>query len=83
MRPALERRSGVTVAPYLPAVPTMLQRLFDEPQVERFGLPSLDCIMTGGAPVPAELLRRVERATGSDTVLLTGYGLTKRPLSSH
>ena len=62
---------------FLPAVPTMLQRLFDEPQVERLGLPSLECIMTGGAPVPAELLQRVERVTGSDTVLLTGYGLTE------
>jgi long-chain acyl-CoA synthetase len=62
---------------FLPAVPTMLQRIYDEPLVERWGLPSLTRIMTGGAPVPASLLQRVEAASGEDTQLFTGYGLTE------
>lgn len=62
---------------FLPAVPTMLQKLFDDPYATPWRLQSLRLIMTGGAPVPAALLRRVEQLSGPVTSVLTGYGLTE------
>lgn len=62
---------------FLPAVPTMLQKLFDDPLATSSRLQSLALIMTGGAPVPAALLSRVERGGGGTIRLLTGYGLTE------
>jgi long-chain acyl-CoA synthetase len=62
---------------FLPAVPTMLQKLFDDPCATAWRLQSLRLIMTGGAQVPAALLRRVEQLSGPNTALLTGYGLTE------
>jgi long-chain acyl-CoA synthetase len=62
---------------YLPAVPTMLQRLVDHPGLAPGDLAALRRIMTGGAPVPAALLARVLEAAGEQTQVLTGYGLTE------
>lgn len=62
---------------FLPAVPTMLQKIIDDPAAASGALRSINRIMTGGAPVPAALLTRVLNATGADTVVLTGYGLTE------
>jgi long-chain acyl-CoA synthetase len=62
---------------YLPAVPTMLQKLVDHPGLRPGDLSSLKRIMTGGAPVPAPLLAKVLRATGGQAKVLTGYGLTE------
>jgi long-chain acyl-CoA synthetase len=62
---------------FFPAVPTMLQRMLQHPEVDRFNLRSLRRLCVGAAPVPAPLLARVhERCTG-DTVVITGYGLTE------
>jgi long-chain acyl-CoA synthetase len=61
---------------FLPAVPTMLQRLFDHPDASDVSLKSLRRIMTGGAPVPGPLLVRIlEKAP--EVEVLTGYGLTE------
>lgn len=61
---------------FLPAVPTMLQKILDHPAATRETLGSLRTVMTGGAPVPSPLLRRLlEVAPNVD--LLTGYGLTE------
>ena len=62
---------------FLPAVPTMLQKIIDHPAAAGTTLRSITRIMTGGAPVPAALLSRVLGATGTDTIVLTGYGLTE------
>ena len=62
---------------YLPAVPTMLQKLVDHPSLSPGALSSLRTIMTGGAPVPAPLLARVLEAASRHTRVLTGYGLTE------
>lgn len=67
-------RHGCT---FLPAVPTMLQKIVDHPRANTQTLGSLKRIMTGGAPVPAALLGRVVALTGSGTTVLTGYGLTE------
>jgi long-chain acyl-CoA synthetase len=62
---------------FFPAVPTMLQKLFDHPDIAKYDLSSISRIMTGAAPVPAALLERIYAAMGSDTVVMTGYGLTE------
>lgn len=62
---------------FLPAVPTMLQKLIEYSEVANQGLASIRCIMTGGAPVPATLLQRLSAAIGCDARVLTGYGLTE------
>ncbi|WP_234180673.1 class I adenylate-forming enzyme family protein [Sphingopyxis sp. NFH-91] len=61
---------------FLPAVPTMLQKIFDHPGASGSRLQSLRRIMTGGAPVPTALLQRIIAAAPSVEVL-TGYGLTE------
>jgi long-chain acyl-CoA synthetase len=62
---------------FFPAVPTMLQRMFDHPEAGHFDLSSITRIMTGAAPVPAALLERIYAAMGGDTAVMTGYGLTE------
>lgn len=61
---------------FLPAVPTMLQKIVDHPAANVATLGSITRIMTGGAPVPAALLRRVLGVMPQAEVL-TGYGLTE------
>ncbi|VWX54137.1 class I adenylate-forming enzyme family protein [Novosphingobium sp. 9U] len=61
---------------FLPAVPTMLQKVFDHPDARTASLQSLRLIMTGGAPVPSALLKRILSAA-PDVEVLTGYGLTE------
>ena len=61
---------------FLPAVPTMLQRIVDHPAAGDASLGSLRTVMTGGAPVPSTLLRRL-LAAAPNVELLTGYGLTE------
>jgi len=43
------------------AVPTMLIALLDHPDVQRRDLSSLRIVISGGSPVPAELVRRAQR----------------------
>jgi long-chain acyl-CoA synthetase len=62
---------------FFPAVPTMLQRMFDHPEAGHFDVRSISRILTGAAPVPAALLERVYAAMGRDTDVMTGYGLTE------
>jgi acyl-CoA synthetase (AMP-forming)/AMP-acid ligase II len=60
------------------AVPTMVSRLLDHPDVHRRDLRSLRSVTVGGAPVHAELLQRIR--TGLPSVqarIPTGYGLTE------
>lgn len=61
---------------FLPAVPTMLQKIFDHPTASDPRLRSLRRIMTGGAPVPSALLQRII-TTAPSVQVLTGYGLTE------
>ncbi|MGK2909176.1 MAG: class I adenylate-forming enzyme family protein [Sphingobium sp.] len=61
---------------FLPGVPTMLQKIIDHPDACSETLSSITRIMTGGAPVPAPLLRHVLDIAPNAEVL-TGYGLTE------
>ena len=61
---------------FVPAVPTMLQKIVDHPRAGDNRLGSVTKILTGGAPVPAALLRRV-LAAAPDAEVLSAYGLTE------
>ena len=62
---------------FFPAVPTMLQKVFNHPSVAQYDLTSVRRIVTGGAPVPAAVLARVHECTDHQVVVITGYGLTE------
>jgi long-chain acyl-CoA synthetase len=62
---------------FLPAVPTMLQKILYHPDAERFDLSSLKRFLVGAAPVPASLLGRMLDQIGRDATVMTGYGLTE------
>lgn len=60
------------------AVPTMVLRLLDHPDVSRRDLGSLKSISIGGAPVHAELMQRIRTQLPSVSPRIpTGYGLTE------
>lgn len=59
-------------------VPTMVSRLLDHPDVPRRDLSSLKSISIGGAPVHAELMKRIRAGLPSvNPRIPTGYGLTE------
>lgn len=60
------------------AVPTMVSRLLDHPDVARRQVGSLKSISIGGAPVHAELMQRMRTSLPSVSPRVpTGYGLTE------
>jgi len=59
----------------MPGVPTMYQALLDHPALAKTDFSSLRVCISGGAPMPAELQRKFEAATGAR--LVEGYGLTE------
>jgi len=60
------------------AVPTMVSRLLDHPGVNERDLSCLKAISIGGAPVHAQLMRRMrEGLPGVSPRIPTGYGLTE------
>ncbi len=60
------------------AVPTMVSRLLDHPDLPRRDLSSLKSISIGGAPVHAELMQRMRAGLPSvNPRIPTGYGLTE------
>ena len=60
------------------AVPTMVSRLLDHPDISHRDLSSLKSISIGGAPVHAELMQRMRSSLPSVSPRIpTGYGLTE------
>lgn len=60
------------------AVPTMAARLLDHPDVKTRDVSSLKTMTLGGAPVHAELLKRIrETLPGLEARIATGYGLSE------
>ena len=59
----------------VPGVPTMYKALLGHPDVARHSLTSIRYCISGGAPLPMELKRQFEQATGC--VLVEGYGLSE------
>jgi len=56
-------------------VPTMSWELLESPEFERFDTSSLESVGGGGAPAPAELVRRVEESFEARPGI--GYGMTE------
>jgi fatty-acyl-CoA synthase len=59
----------------LPGVPTMLIHLLDHPDRTQRDLSSLQRVLSGGAAVPAELVRRIQRELGVSYCVM--WGLTE------
>jgi acyl-CoA synthetase (AMP-forming)/AMP-acid ligase II len=60
------------------AVPTMVSRLLEHPDIHTRDLRSLRSVTVGGAPVHAELLKRIRTGLpGAGARVPTGYGLTE------
>ena len=60
----------------LPGPPAIYQSFLNHPDLDRSQLASLRLAVTGAAPVPVELLKRMEDELGFETVV-TAYGLTE------
>src|SRR5437763_13898210 len=59
-----------------PGPPTVYQSILDHPMLAEFDMSSLLLAVTGAAPVPVELIRRMRSELGFETIV-TGYGLTE------
>lgn len=60
------------------AVPTMVSRVLDHPDLPKHDVSTLRSVTLGGAPVHAELLRRIaEGLPAVQARIPTGYGLTE------
>jgi fatty-acyl-CoA synthase len=62
-------------ADLLAGVPTMLIAMLSHPEFDRFDLSRLSRVLSGGSPVPPELVRRVEERFGVQ--FTTVYGQTE------
>ncbi len=60
----------------IPGPPAIYQTFLNHPDLDRSQLASLRLAVTGAAPVPVELLARMEQELGFETVV-TAYGLTE------
>jgi acyl-CoA synthetase (AMP-forming)/AMP-acid ligase II len=60
----------------LPGPPTLYQSILNHPDRDRYDLSSLRLAVTGAAPVPVELIRRMREELTFQTIL-TAYGLTE------
>jgi len=60
----------------LPGAPTIYQSMLAHPGIDQIDTSSLRLAVTGAAPTPVELIRRMKSELGFETVI-TGYGLTE------
>jgi acyl-CoA synthetase (AMP-forming)/AMP-acid ligase II len=73
---AVMRRAAEEKVSMLPGPPTVYQSILDHPRLAEFDMSSLRLAVTGAAPVPVELVRRMRAELGFETIV-TGYGLTE------
>ena len=73
---AVMKRAAEENVSMLPGPPTVYQSLLDHPRLAEFDMSSLRLAVTGAAPVPVELIRRMRAELGFETIV-TGYGLTE------
>jgi len=67
----IERDRGTTFG----GVPTMFAALLHDPERERHDVSSINLCVSGGAPMPVEILRGFDEAFGAK--VLEGYGLSE------
>ncbi len=73
---AVMQRAADERVSMLPGPPTVYQSILDHPRLGEFDMSSLRLAVTGAAPVPVELIRRMRAELGFETII-TGYGLTE------
>ncbi len=64
-----------------PGVPTAFIALMNHPEVQNYGLDSIDVCISGAAPLPVEVIEQFEHKTGSS--ILEGYGLSEASPVTH
>ncbi|MCP5057632.1 MAG: fatty acid--CoA ligase family protein [bacterium] len=74
--PEVLRRVGEERISALPGVPSLYQSILMHPDRGKCDLSHLRLAVTGAAPTPVELIRRMRDELGFETVI-TGYGLTE------
>lgn len=60
---------------FFPAVPTIYNLIISHPNVKKFDLSSLKVCLSGGAPLPVEIIKKFKELTGC--FLIEGYGLSE------
>ena len=66
---------------FFPGVPTAFIALMHHPEVQNYGLDSIDICVSGAAPLPVEVIEQFELKTGSS--ILEGYGLSEASPVTH
>ena len=64
-----------------PGAPTIYIALLNHPDIKKYDLSSIDCCISGSAPLPLDVQERFERVTGG--LLIEGYGLTEASPVTH
>lgn len=72
------RRYQATI---FPGVPTLYVRLINDDRAQRYDMSSIEVCLSGGAPLPIEVKRGFERATGGH--LYEAYGLSEASPLTH
>jgi acyl-CoA synthetase (AMP-forming)/AMP-acid ligase II len=73
---AVMTRAAAEHVSVLPGPPTIYTSILDHPRVGEFDMSSLRLAVTGAAPVPVELIRRMRNELGFESIV-KGYGLTE------
>ncbi|GAA0974076.1 Long-chain-fatty-acid--CoA ligase [Nocardioides aquaticus] len=63
------------VPSFVPAVPTLYQRIVDEAERRKVSIKGIRYALSGAMPLPGDLVEKWEAATGG--LLVEGYGLTE------
>jgi acyl-CoA synthetase (AMP-forming)/AMP-acid ligase II len=74
--PVILERIGKDRISMLPGPPTIYQSILANPDLASFDISNLRLAVTGAAPTPVELIRRMKAELGFETVI-TGYRLTE------
>ena len=74
--PAVLERVGRQRVSVLPGPPALYQSILAHPDRSQYDLSALRLAVTGAAAIPVELIHRMRRELGFESVV-TGYGLTE------
>ncbi len=64
-----------------PGAPTIYIALLNHPEIQKYNLSSIECCISGSAPLPIEIQEKFEKVTGGR--LVEGYGLSEASPVTH